>query len=57
VPPGSAANCRDKQSIADIKKLVDAASLPPNEAIAAEWEGFIGSVKRTAAQARIKQLM
>lgn len=47
----------DKQSIADIKKLVDAASLPPNEAIAAEWEGFIGSVQRPAAQARIKQLM
>ncbi|MGF6487907.1 enoyl-CoA hydratase/isomerase family protein [Pseudomonas frederiksbergensis] len=47
----------DKQSIADIKRLVDAASLPPNEAIASEWEGFIGSVKRPAAQARIKQLM
>eukprot|EP01030_Chromulinospumella_sphaerica_P006825 gene6825-6675_t len=47
----------DKQSIADIKRLVDAASLPPNEAIAAEWDGFIGSVKRPAAQARIKQLM
>jgi enoyl-CoA hydratase/carnithine racemase len=47
----------DKQSIADIKRLVNAASLPPNEAIAAEWDGFIGSVKRPAAQARIKQLM
>ncbi|MGL6241849.1 enoyl-CoA hydratase/isomerase family protein [Pseudomonas sp.] len=47
----------DKQSIADIKRLVDAASLPPNEAIAAEWDGFIGSVKRPAAQARITQLM
>ncbi|MGX1186967.1 enoyl-CoA hydratase/carnithine racemase [Pseudomonas sp. F-14 TE3623] len=47
----------DKQSIADIKRLVDAASLPPNEAIASEWEGFIGSVKRPAAQTRIKQLM
>lgn len=47
----------DKQSIADIKKLVDASSLPPNEAIASEWEGFIGSVQRPAAQARIKQLM
>jgi enoyl-CoA hydratase/carnithine racemase len=47
----------DKQSIADIKHLVDAASLPPNEAIAAEWEGFIGSVKRSGAQQRIKQLM
>jgi enoyl-CoA hydratase/carnithine racemase len=47
----------DKQSIADIKRLVDAASLPPNEAIASEWEGFIGSVKRPVAQPRIKQLM
>ncbi|WP_176457701.1 MULTISPECIES: enoyl-CoA hydratase/isomerase family protein [Pseudomonas] len=47
----------DKQSITDIKRLVDAASLPPNEAIAAEWDGFIGSVKRPAAQQRITQLM
>jgi enoyl-CoA hydratase/carnithine racemase len=47
----------DKQSITDIKRLVDAASLPPNESIAAEWDGFIGSVKRPAAQQRITQLM
>ncbi|VVN34960.1 Fatty acid oxidation complex subunit alpha [Pseudomonas fluorescens] len=47
----------DKQSIADIKRLVDASSLPPNDAIAAEWDGFIGSVKRPAAQQRIKELM
>lgn len=47
----------DKQSIGEIKRLVDASSLPPNEAIAAEWDGFIGSVKRPAAQQRIKQLM
>lgn len=47
----------DKQSISEIKRLVDASSLPPNEAIAAEWDGFIGSVKRPAAQQRIKQLM
>jgi enoyl-CoA hydratase/carnithine racemase len=47
----------DKQSIADIKHLVDASSLPPNEAIAAEWDGFIGSVKRPAAQQQIKKLM
>ena len=47
----------DKQSIADIKHLVNEASLPPNEAIAAEWEGFIGSVQRPQAQQRIKQLM
>lgn len=47
----------DKQSIGDIKRLVDASSLPPNEAIAAEWDGFIGSVQRPQAQQRIKQLM
>ncbi|MBF6025065.1 enoyl-CoA hydratase/isomerase family protein [Lysobacter niastensis] len=47
----------DKQSIADIKRLVDANSLPSNQEIGAEWEGFIGSVKRPAAQQRIKQLM
>ncbi|MEZ1317689.1 enoyl-CoA hydratase/isomerase family protein [Pseudomonas fluorescens] len=47
----------DKQSISEIKRLVDASSLPPTEAIAAEWEGFIGSVKRPAAQQRIGQLM
>lgn len=47
----------DKQSITDIKRLVDASSLPPNDAIAAEWDGFIGSVQRPAAQQRIKQLM
>ncbi len=47
----------DKQSIADIKRLLDANSLPSNQEIGAEWEGFIGSVKRPAAQQRIKQLM
>lgn len=47
----------DKQSIGDIKRLVDASSLPPNEAIAAEWDGFIGSVQRPQAQQRIRQLM
>lgn len=47
----------DKQSIGDIKRLVDASSLPTNQEIAAEWEGFIGSVKRPQAQQRIKRLM
>lgn len=47
----------DKQSISEIKRLVDASSLPPHEAIAAEWDGFIGSVQRPAAQQRIGQLM
>ncbi|WP_322616886.1 enoyl-CoA hydratase/isomerase family protein [Pseudomonas sp. BIC9C] len=47
----------DKQSIADIKHLVDKSSLPSTEEIGAEWDGFIGSVQRPAAQERIKQLM
>ncbi len=47
----------DRESIAAIKKLVDASSLPPMEQIAAEWDGFIASVKRRAAQQRLEQLM
>jgi enoyl-CoA hydratase/carnithine racemase len=47
----------DKQSIADIKNLVNKASLPPDQDIGAEWEGFINSVKRPAAQEKIGQLM
>jgi len=47
----------DKQSIADIKRLVDASSLPTNEQIGAEWEAFLTSVQRAAAQQRIGKLM
>jgi enoyl-CoA hydratase/carnithine racemase len=47
----------DKQSIGEIKRLVDASSLPRNEDIAAEWKGFIASVGRPAAQQRIGELM
>jgi enoyl-CoA hydratase/carnithine racemase len=47
----------DKQSIADIKTLVNQASLPPNEALAAEWAGFLASVQRPAAQRLIGKLM
>jgi len=47
----------DKQSIAEIKALVNLNSLPPNDQIAAEWEAFLNSVKRPAAQRRIGQLM
>lgn len=47
----------DKQTIADIKRLVDAGSLPTNEQIGAEWEAFLGSVQRPAAQRRIGELM
>ena len=47
----------DKRSIAEIKRLVDGSSLPSNEQLAAEWDGFIDSVKRPAAQKRIARLM
>jgi len=47
----------DKQSIAEIKALVNLNSLPPNDQVAAEWDAFLGSVKRPAAQRRIGQLM
>lgn len=47
----------DKQSIGEIKALVNQASLPPNEAIGAEWASFIASVQRPAAQRLIGALM
>ena len=47
----------DKQAIADIKRLVDKASLPPDEDIALEWSAFIASVQRPASQNRMKALM
>jgi len=47
----------DKQTLADIKRLVDASSLPTNEQIGAEWEAFLTSVKRQDAQQRIGKLM
>jgi enoyl-CoA hydratase/carnithine racemase len=47
----------DKQTLADIKALVDVSSLPPKEELAAQWDGFITSVRRPAAQERIHRLM
>lgn len=47
----------DKQSLSEIKNLVNASSLPPDDAIGAEWSGFIASVQRPAAQRNIKALM
>lgn len=47
----------DKPAIADTKRLVNAASLPPDADIAPEWEAFIASLGRPATQARIKALM
>jgi enoyl-CoA hydratase/carnithine racemase len=47
----------DKDAIRETKRLVDVASLPPNAEIAPEWDAFIASVKRPAAQERISKLM
>jgi enoyl-CoA hydratase/carnithine racemase len=47
----------DKQTLADIKRLVNATSLPSDAEIGAGWDAFISSVRRPQAQARIRQLM
>jgi len=47
----------DKQSIGEIKHLVNIASLPPDKEVGAEWDAFIASVQRPAAQHNIKKLM
>ena len=47
----------DKWAIANTKRLVNAASLPPNVEIAAGWDTCMNSIKRPAAQARIKALL
>src|SRR5260221_14692778 len=47
----------DKQSSAEIKRLVDIASLPPDSQIGAEWDAFLASVQRPPAQRNITRLM
>ncbi len=47
----------DKQAIAETKRLVNVASLPPDRDIAPEWDAFIAALGRPAAQTRIKRLM
>jgi enoyl-CoA hydratase/carnithine racemase len=47
----------DKQAIAETKRLVNVASLPPDAEIAPEWEAFMAALARPAAQTRIKMLM
>lgn len=47
----------DKHGIADIKRMVNMATLPPESEIALEWEAFLGSLQRPAAQGRIQELM
>ena len=47
----------DKWAIANTKRLVNAASLPPDVEIAEGWDACINSVARPATQKRIKDLM
>jgi enoyl-CoA hydratase/carnithine racemase len=47
----------DKRAIIDTKRLVNAASLPPDVEIGAGWDACIDSLARPAAQQRIKALI
>jgi enoyl-CoA hydratase/carnithine racemase len=47
----------DKDAIRETKHFVNVASLPPDLEIAPEWDAFLASVKRPAAQERIGKLM
>jgi len=44
----------DKWAIANTKRLVNAASLPPDVEISSGWEACIASVRRPTTQARLK---
>jgi enoyl-CoA hydratase/carnithine racemase len=46
----------DKWAIANTKRLVNAASLPPDVEIAAGWDTCMASIARPAAQGKIKAL-
>src|SRR5437868_10233583 len=47
----------DKWAIANTKRLVNDASLPPDVEIRAGWDACMASVKRPAAQERINALL
>lgn len=47
----------DKQTLGDIKQRVDISSLPPDGELGGEWNSFLTSVQRPAAQQRIGKLM
>jgi enoyl-CoA hydratase/carnithine racemase len=47
----------DQQAIADTKKLIDLASMPPDAEMQPGWDAFITSVQRPGAQARVKALV
>jgi len=46
----------DRRAIAETKRLVDLNSLPPDAEIVPEWDAFIASLGRPAAQARLRLL-
>jgi enoyl-CoA hydratase/carnithine racemase len=46
----------DRQAIAETKRLVNLNSLPLDAEIAPEWDAFIASLGRPAAQARLRAL-
>jgi len=47
----------DSWAIANAKRLVNDASLPPDVEIRAGWDAFLASAKRPAAQQNIKTLL
>ena len=47
----------DKEAIAETKRLVDIASLPPDIEIRPEWDAFLSALARPASQTRIQALM
>jgi enoyl-CoA hydratase/carnithine racemase len=47
----------DRRAIAETKKLVDLASMPPDAEMQPGWDAFIESVQRPAAQARLQALV
>src|SRR6202035_4652936 len=47
----------DKWAIANTKRLVNAARLPPGVEIAAGWDACMTSITRAAAQQRIRALL
>ena len=47
----------DKQAIADTKRPVDVASLPPDAEILPKWDAFLATLGRPASRWRIKALM
>ena len=47
----------DKQAIAETKRLVDVASLPPDADIKPEWDAFLAALGRPASQIRLEALM